>query len=148
MNSNAFNTIFSRIFLKGSSLRVLFHGTPTINVLLHSKERIFGNLGVGGFHGTQCISKKSAKILIDFRNFFQKINVLSFRIALNSTTLKNLHEISFKLHSGHFLTILKVFKIFETWPRNSVFIAFSRNSFSWMCCFRGQKSDFVLFRPP
>ena len=109
------------------------------------------------FYGTQFFSKKSVKNSIHFRKFFQKINVLRFKMVSNGKILKNFDEITYKtphrLFLENFRKIRKFSKIFEfltpKTPKNSLFIAFLRKKFWPSVLFYGsKKADFVILGPP
>ena len=109
------------------------------------------------FYGTQFSSKKSVKNSIHFRNFFQKINVLRFKMVSNGKILKNFDEITHKtphrLFFENFRKFRKFSKIFENLtpktPLNSLFIAFLSDKFwSSVLFYRSKKADFVVLGPP
>ena len=66
------------------------------------------------FYGTQFSSKKSVKNSIHFRIFFQKINVLRFKMVSNGKILKNSDEITHK--TPHMLFFENFRKFLEIWP--------------------------------
>ena len=91
--------------------------------------------------------KKSAKTSIHLRNFFQKINVLRFKMVSNGKILKNFYEITHK--SPHMLHI-ENFDFFEnlTPDPKSLFIAFLRKKFWPYVLFYRSKKPILCFWSP
>ena len=61
----------------------------------------------------QIFLEKSAKNSIHFQRFFQKINVLRFKMVSNGKILKNFDEITHKTPYRLFLELSKISKNFE-----------------------------------
>ena len=79
--------------------------------------------------------RKISQNSIHFRNFFQKINVLHFKMVLNGTILKHLDKITHKtphrLFFENFQKFWKFSKFDPQIPQNSLFIAVLRKKF-WL----------------
>ena len=92
---------------------VLFYGTPIIDVLLHFKKGFSEIRDLCCSRGPNFTRKICRKFDTFSDFFFQKINVLRVKMVLNGNIFKKFAEISYKLHTGHFGTFLKILKI---WP--------------------------------
>ena len=86
--------------------------------------------GLCCFQGSYFFSKKSTKNSIRFWRFFQKINVLRFKMVSNRKLLRNFHEITYTTPNRPFLENFE--KIWNFDPQNlpiSIFISSLRKKF-------------------